>query len=248
VNVTRRETTALVTLDWPDRRNALGPQEGIEVGAVLREVAAAGDVRAVVLTGSGAFCAGGDLAAIADLVAHGGREAVHAALYEIFHGVVRALVEMPAPTLAAIDGPAIGLGMDLALACDWRAVGPEGWLRQGWAELGLIPGLGGELLLRRLAPGLIWSLLGSSERLGPARAAALGLAEPADGTALDAALRRADALARVPLDALRGYVRLHRQELRARLDAHLAACLEIQVGLLCSDEFQRRAARALGRP
>jgi len=241
VTLAHHGATALLTLNWPERRNALGLEEGTELGTVLRELSKADDVAVVVLTGKGTFCSGGNLPVIAKVAAEG-PEAIRDALYTVFHGIVRSLVDMPVPVLAAVDGPAIGLGMDLALACDWRAIGPDGWFRQGWAEFGVIPGMGGELLLRRLAPSLIWSLLGSARRLGPADAAQLGLADATSGHALDAALERAAALAEVPSAALRGYVSLHRAELREQLDRHLDTCLELQVELLCSDGFQSRVA------
>jgi enoyl-CoA hydratase/carnithine racemase len=243
VTVTHEGTTAIVTLDGPQRRNALGPAEGRELADVLSALADAPGASVVILTGNGAFCAGGDLPAIAELIAKGGPAAIREALYEIFHRIVRSLVRMPVPVLAALDGPAVGLGMDLALACDWRAVGPSGWLRQGWGELGVIPGIGGELLLRRLAPNLIWSLLGSSETLGPDDAARLGLGVSAPDRGLTTALDRAAALAELPEAALRGYVRLHRDGLGEQLDRHLEICLELQVALLGSEEFRRRVER-----
>jgi len=107
-----------------------------------------------VLTGNGAFCAGGNLRGAverSDLDTSERRQMVYAA----YQGVVRALVDCPVPTVAAVDGPAVGMGFDLALACDSRFVGPDGWCQQGWGRVGLVPGTGGELLLRLRAPNAL---------------------------------------------------------------------------------------------
>ncbi|HTU06902.1 MAG TPA: enoyl-CoA hydratase/isomerase family protein, partial [Trebonia sp.] len=137
---------ALVVLDWPEKRNALGPDEANEVAAALRAAAGQPDVRGIVLTGNGAFCAGGDLGGMvarADMPP----EERRALVYSAYQGLIRTLIELPVPTVAAVDGPAVGMGFDIALACDSRFIGPDGWCRQGWARIGLIPGTGGELLL-----------------------------------------------------------------------------------------------------
>lgn len=244
VNVDTEERVAIVTLDWPERRNALAPPQATELAEALRAASAGRDTSVVVVTGNRAFCAGGDLRALIELAAQGA-DAVRNVIYRAYHAVIRAVVDSPKPVLAAVDGPAIGIGMDLALACDWRAVGPKGWLHQGWGRLGVIPGTGGELLLRRLAPGLTWSLLGTDLRLGAERAAELGIAEAAPETALIAARERAAALATLSPAALEGYVRLHRDELRARLERHLELCIEIQSGLVATPQFRERAAELL---
>lgn len=238
---------AVVTLDWPHQRNALGPDEAGELTEALQSAAASPDVSAVVLTGRGAFCAGGHLPAIAALAAQG-EDVVRAAVYGRFQGMMRALLGIPLPTIAAIDGPAVGLGFDLALACDSRFVGPGGWCRQGWGAVGLVPGTGGELLLRRLAPTLLWDLLADGTKLGPAEMEHLGLGRIAIASASSAAMERGRKLSALPRSTVEGYVQLHRRELRERMDVHLAACLDIQVGLICSEEFRRRTAEILGPP
>ena len=246
IDVDVDDGVAVVTLDWPERRNAMGPVEARALAEVFTAVGRRDDVRIVVITGRGAFSAGGDLPAIVEMVDRG-KEAVAEALYTDFHALMRALVWMPKPTLAAIDGPAVGLGMDLALACDWRAIGSDGWLLQGWARIGLIPGTGGELILRRLAPSLIWSILGSSNPIRPAQVDEWGLAHAVDGRALPVAMEHARTLARIPHGALEAYVSLHRSELREQLDEHLSSCLTFQVELLCSQEFRTKAAEVMRR-
>ena len=236
---------SLVILDWPEKRNALGPDEANEVAAALRQAAARAAVRGVVLTGNGAFCAGGD---IHGMVQRGDMppEERRALVYGAYQGLIRTLIDLPVPTVAAVDGPAVGMGLDIALACDSRLIGPEGWCRQGWARLGLIPGTGGELLLRMRAPGALWRLLDGQPKVGAELAERLGIGEAAnDGTACEAAVRRVESLAAYPRPTLAAYVRLSRAEIRARLPEYQAECLTLQLELLGDPEFRARASAAL---
>jgi 2-(1,2-epoxy-1,2-dihydrophenyl)acetyl-CoA isomerase len=236
---------AVVMLDWPDKRNALGPDEANEVAATLRSAGARPGVRGIVLTGNGAFCAGGD---INGMVARAGMspEERRALVYGAYQGLIRTVTELPVPTVAAVDGPAVGMGFDLALACDSRFIGPEGWCRQGWAKIGLIPGTGGELLLRLRAPGALWRLLDGQPKVGAALAEHLGIGEATDGvTARQAAIKRVESYAVYPQATVAGYIRLNRAELRARLAEHQAECLAAQLELLADPSFKDRARAAL---
>jgi len=119
-------SAVVVVMDWPERRNALRPEDGEEVAAAI---ATAGEAArsAVILTGTGAFCAGGDLRTFAELSAALTPAEIAEQVYGRIQAMIRALRHCPVPTIAAVDGPAIGLGFDLALACDMRLVGPHGW-------------------------------------------------------------------------------------------------------------------------
>jgi enoyl-CoA hydratase/carnithine racemase len=232
----RQGPVAVLRMDWPDRHNALGPGAADEVGAAL-DAASDGRARALVMTGAQALCAEGDLRQFSELVQEPA-ETVRNSVYGSFQVLFRKLAVLPIPTIAAIDGSAIGLGMNLALACDMRSMGEKGWMRQGWAALGLIPGTGGVLLLRRLAPRLIWRLIAEQPRLGPLEARAFGLAQSAvPGDALSAALSRGQQLASLPTATIAAYVRLQRQGLCEELQAHLLICLEFQIDLLRSGGF-----------
>ena len=85
------------------------------------------------LTGNGALCAGGNLRGAVERAGMPEDER-RRLVYGAFQGLVRAIIDVPVATIAAIDGPAVGMGFDLALACDSRFVGPDGWCQQGWGR------------------------------------------------------------------------------------------------------------------
>lgn len=246
------ENIATVVLNWPQSRNSLDPARAREVLDTLTGLRERPHLRGVVVTGEGAFCSGGDLKYFLDQARRHQRgepvdSELHAAIYATYQGIVRCLLSLQAPTVAAVDGPAIGLGMDLALACDICLIGPSGWLMQGWGRMGLIPGTGGTLLLsRRIGQQQAWRTLVDSERIKPDRAERLGIGSAVWGTsAAEEAvqlLRRFDVL---PTSALRRYVQLMRQPLASALEPHLSDCLSAQLELLTGPDFLDRAEAAL---
>ncbi|HET8930189.1 MAG TPA: enoyl-CoA hydratase-related protein [Acidimicrobiales bacterium] len=138
---------AVVQLNDPARRNALSRDMVAELIATFDAIQAAKGVRAVVLCAQGsAFCAGADRALLADATAPADARAVLASIYEGFLRVARCEV----PTIAAVDGPAVGAGMNLALACDLRIAGPRASFDPRFVQLGLHPGGGHTWLLQRL--------------------------------------------------------------------------------------------------
>jgi enoyl-CoA hydratase/carnithine racemase len=236
--------TALLTIDRPERRNALTRVEIVALRDVLESAGRDETISTIVLTGNGAFCAGADLRGLRDTVSAG---PVEAGLYGPAHAMIQALIDVPVPTIAAIDGPAVGMGADLALACDCRLIGLGGWLRQGWAAHGVIPATGGIRFLRHLSPIALWRMLDGQPAVDGPLAERLGLGESvADGTALDAALARARSYADIPRPALEAYVRLSRRDVRAGLAAELAECAEIQAALFNRRSFADSLDRALG--
>ncbi len=143
------EGIGIVTLHRPDVYNAFHEPMMEALNATLRRLMEDGSVYAVVLTGAGAgFCSGADVNEMPDW------ETLQKEDYAAFLGkvqnAVRQLRTGPLPTLAAVNGPAIGAGCDLALACDLRIMDPQAVLREGFVRVGLIPGDGGAWLLPRL--------------------------------------------------------------------------------------------------
>lgn len=144
VLVTRHGGTALVTLNLPARRNVLSAPLVRAIGATFDALEADGASRAVVLTGAGpAFCAGAELSTLR-AAADGEFEAVR----EVYDGFLR-VARSPLVTIAAVNGPAVGAGFNLALACDVRLAARDATFDTRFARLRLHPGGGHAWLLAR---------------------------------------------------------------------------------------------------
>ena len=147
---THREGVATLTLNRPDSLNALDPPLGRALLESLHHVAEDAKVRAVVLTGAGrGFCSGGDLK-----VLRAAREARNETeierMLQTGKQLILAIASMPKPVLAAINGPAAGAGVNLALACGLRLASDRATFAQSFVKIGLFPDFGGTYLLPRL--------------------------------------------------------------------------------------------------
>jgi enoyl-CoA hydratase/carnithine racemase len=243
-----RECAVIATLDWPQKRNALTAEDAGELAEALQTASRQAEEKgasALVLTGNGAFCSGGDLRYFAEVGTTQSAEQVRSTVYTTMQNVIRALFESAVPTIAAIDGPAIGLGMDLALACDMRFIGPRGYLLQGWARAGLIPGTGGAGFLTRLAAGSFWALTAEQPKVDAAAAARTGLAEPAEPDAVSAALARAERISATMGPTVAGHYAVLNRHARWPTEAEFDASARIQGGLITSERFLTTAERVL---
>lgn len=238
-----RDQVGTVWIRRPQVRNALRAADARELAAAVDRAGADPSVLGVVVTGEGAFCAGGDLPAIAAMVEGRSAAEVSEHVYGDFQAMARSLRDCPVPTVAAVGGAAVGLGLDLALWCDLRFLAPSARIAQGWAALGLIPGTGGAALLDRLVTGGVWPLLGEPAMSGR-EAAALGLGIVADDP-VAAAVDRVRDWASVGREALGGYTELARTGLPD--DDYLRRCARVQGRLLTSERFRATAARLLAR-
>jgi enoyl-CoA hydratase len=132
---------ALITVNDPERRNAVTAAMSAQLRATVERAEADPDVHAVVVTGAGkAFCAGADLTALGD--------AAEPALLRIYDGFM-AVAKCALPTIAAVNGPAIGAGLNLALAADVRIAGPGAVFDARFLKLGLHPGGGATWMMQR---------------------------------------------------------------------------------------------------
>lgn len=210
LTVERRSRVALVTLDRPESRNALsGPEDADDFVRVCTELNRDDDVRCMVLTGAGStFSAGGDLKAMRERAGPSGDAPLqHLERYRrSVHEIVRALHGLEIPSIAAVNGPAIGLGCDLACMTDIRIASETAKFGVPFLKLGLIPGDGGAWLLPRVVGmSRASELLFTGDVIDAETAAAYGLVSRVTPSAalLDDALALADRIARRPSHALR---------------------------------------------
>ncbi len=178
-----RDRIATLTLDRPDKLNALVPEmrEGFE--EALTKAAEPG-VKALFLRGAGrAFCAGGDIGWMAQALSENRWEELEA-LLDLGASVAYQLATLPKPVVAVVQGPAAGAGLSLALGADLRIASTEAMFGMAFVKLGLHPDWGGSVMLSRLVnPAIATELMMMGDSFDAARAQALGLVNqvvPAD--------------------------------------------------------------------
>ena len=141
--------TRIVTIHRPEARNAL-TQEALDgLGKAFDDAAGDASVRCVVLTGAGGhFCSGADLRQM--LLGAPAPSDRFEAYMDAFHGLVKSVVHCPKPTMAMLDGAAVGFGADLAFACDLRVASTRAYVQEKFVKIGLMPDGGGTFWLPRL--------------------------------------------------------------------------------------------------
>jgi len=223
-----RDRIATLTLNRPERLNALVPEmrEGFE--EALAKSAEPG-VKVLFLRGEGrAFCAGGDIGWLAKALGEGRWDELEA-LLDLGVSVAHGLATLPKPVVAVVQGPAAGAGMSLALDADLRLATPEALFSMAFVKLGLHPDWGGSVGLSRLVnPALAAELMLTGDAIDATRAQALGLVNqivPADQleATVEALGHRlaagpSESFARIKATLLRNQG-LDAEGLRARLDA-----------------------------
>jgi enoyl-CoA hydratase len=172
--VERVGRVAIVTINREDKRNALNVAVRMDLIAALDAFRADSDVRVVVITGAGqkAFIAGADINEFAQRTPLEQRQAMSGRI------VFEEVADLPKPTIAMINGFALGGGCELALACDIRIAATSARLGQPEVKLGIIPGGGGTQRLTRLVgSGQAYRLIYSGEPIGAEEALRIGLVD-----------------------------------------------------------------------
>lgn len=245
VHTQRLGAAVRLELYRPRALNAFDAALLAEFGAAVRSVSADRDVRAVLLTGAGrAFCAGADL----DLDASDDvdlAEKTRSDLREGYNPMIRALRSMDKPVVAAVNGPAVGVGCSIAMACDLVVASDHASFALAFSRVGLTPDGGASLLLgARAGLGRASRLALLAEKIDAARAVELGIADelvPAEE--LDArATELTTRLAAGPTAAYAATKRALNAALLPGLDAALDLEAELQSALAGSADFAEGAA------
>lgn len=250
--VDRADHVETWTLNLPDSRNPISDSAMVE--ALCDRVDAVNsdpDVRAVVLTGAGtAFSAGGN---VKDMVERNGM--FGGSPYELRDGyrrgiqrIPRALYHCEVPVIAAVNGPAVGAGCDLAVMCDLRVASTRAFFAESFVQLGIIPGDGGAwLLTKAIGPARAAEMALTGDRVTAEQALEWGLvnqvAEPDD--LLDAARALAGRVAKNPPHSVRMAKKLLRESQHQSLESLLELSAAMQA-LAHHTEDHREALAAFG--
>jgi 2-(1,2-epoxy-1,2-dihydrophenyl)acetyl-CoA isomerase len=232
---------ARITLNRPDSLNAWNAELGDALREVVVERATAPEVRAVVVTGAGrAFSSGADLRSGFEPDPNDGRPDVRRRLDDVYHPLITGVRTLEKPVIAAVNGPAVGIGCSLALACDLVLAAESSYFMLAFVNIGLMPD-GGSTLFVPAAVGKArafeMGLLG--ERVPAARALEWGLVNAVhpDDRLIDEASALADRLAAGPTRSYAGTKRALNRMLYPDLRGQLDLEAEIQHDLARSDDF-----------
>src|SRR5215831_11891716 len=234
IHVGRDAAVAILTVDRQEALNALDVETLTELRDRLQDVAGDDDVRAVILTGAGekAFAAGADIKYMSGLDVEQAK-----AWGALGHEAGRLLETMPKPTIAAVNGFALGGGCELALACDIRYAASNAKLGQPEVNLGIIPGWGGTQRLARVCGlGVAKELIFTGRVVGADEALRIGLVNAVHDPVLDKALETAALLASKSPIALRVMKQLANRALGGDYAANLEAEGESFGELFSSDD------------
>jgi 2-(1,2-epoxy-1,2-dihydrophenyl)acetyl-CoA isomerase len=259
VNVHHDGAAATIELNRPETLNAWNTQLGHDLLAAVTAVAQDDGVRAVVVTGAGrAFSAGADLRDLSADRTADGHPNVRKVLTERYHPIITTIRTMPKPVLAAVNGPAVGIGLSLALASDLIVASESAYLLLAFVNIGLVPDGGSSLFVPTrvgFARASEMAMLG--ERIPAAQALEWGLVNrvvaDADFAGEVAALR--DRLAAGPTRSYAGTKRQLNAWLYSRMDEQLELEANVQQEMAGSPDFlegvaafvEKRAASFEGR-
>jgi 2-(1,2-epoxy-1,2-dihydrophenyl)acetyl-CoA isomerase len=235
----RKGNVAVIRLNRPDKLNALNIELGRDLVHALLRASQDTSVRAVVLTGAGrGFCAGGDLEFILDLRKRNASDELKV-LLETGKEMCLAIATMTKPVIAAVNGPAAGGGMNLALAADMRIASDQASFAESFAKVGLYPDFGGTYFLPRIVgPALSAELFYTAETLSAEDALRLGIVNrvfPADKFE-EETQKIVDVLAGAPTVALRDVKRTIVGDDKKNLEMKLDEEIRLQIHCFQSED------------
>jgi enoyl-CoA hydratase/carnithine racemase len=232
----------------PTVSNAVRPETMRALCEAIDAQVADPAVRAIVLTGQGRnFAAGADFGWLGELL-NQGREEIGKNLYAWFRGAAERLWNCPKPTVAAVNGAAITVGCELALVCDARVATARSRFGETWFNVGLMPPLGGTLLLPRFV-GLAWAkrMILEAEIIDGAKALEIGLVDELveNDQLLSRAEQRALAMAFAPPAAFAAAKAAIHRGMESTMAQEWAQNISTQAGLIASDAFRERVEARL---
>jgi 2-(1,2-epoxy-1,2-dihydrophenyl)acetyl-CoA isomerase len=199
ISVERDGPLLTITLNRPDRLNAMPPQMADEIGSAFYDL---GDARAVLITGAGkGFCSGADLSARGERSALDAKGGSHRALINHYNPAINLVLRAPVPVICAVNGPAAGVGCSLALAGDLVLAGKRAYFLQAFVNIGLVPDGGSTWLLSRaIGRARATRMMMLGEKIGAEQAEDWGLIYKAvdDDALMDEARALATKLANGP--------------------------------------------------
>jgi len=259
VNMRVDQGAATIELNRPQALNAWNAQLGDDLLAALGRAAADDAVRAVIITGAGrAFSSGADLKDVSGgHTTPDGRPDVYTTLTERYHPIMEAIREMPKPVLAAVNGPAVGIGCSLALCCDLILAAESAYFLLAFVNIGLVPDGGSSLFVpTRVGMARATELAMLGEKLGARKALEWGLINRvvADGELAGEVAALAARLAAGPTRSYAGTKRQLNNWLFARMSEQLELEAQIQQEMAASADFlegamafvEKRSARFSG--
>jgi 2-(1,2-epoxy-1,2-dihydrophenyl)acetyl-CoA isomerase len=227
VKLLRREGAAIIELDRPDTMNAWNTQFGLDLLDAVRTVAEDDSVRAVMITGAGrGFSSGADLKAGFDPTPEGHPD-VLTALRDRYHPIITGIRHMPKPVVAAVNGPAVGIGCSLALCSDLIVAAESAYFLLAFVNIGLVPDGGSSVFVpARVGHTRAAEMAMLGERIGAPEALAWGLINRVhpDGELRGEAEALLDRLAAGPTKSYAGTKR----QLNARIYAGMEEQLELE--------------------
>ncbi len=248
VGVTWEDSIAVVTLNRPDALNAANAELHHAIAAVWAGIAADDRLRCAVLTGAGsAFSAGGDLNLLQGMVED---PKLRAEILDEAGELVRAVAAFPVPIVAAVNGPAVGLGCSLASLCDLVVMEEQAYFADPHVSLGLAAADGAVFTWPAQMPlPKVKEFVYLGRRISSAEALAMGLVNDVvpTGQALETALGLARKLAKLPPQALRETKAILNAPLRDRLGVEASAAFVSESESFDTPEFQANLAAMRSR-
>jgi 2-(1,2-epoxy-1,2-dihydrophenyl)acetyl-CoA isomerase len=254
VTLEKRDGIAIATFSSPGTRNTLSSD--IEYGAIesaCHDIQRDKSIRAAIFTGAGkAFCAGGNIKEMDERARTGNIPPVEEryAYKEGIHRIPLALHNLEVPTIAAVNGPAIGAGLDLACMCDMRIASSSAIFAESFVKIGIIPGDGGAWLLQRvvgISKAAEMTFTGDPIDANEALACGLVSKVVTPETLMEVALKLATRIAANPGHQLRMAKRLIREAQTSRLETILEMSAAFQALAHSTQEHHALIAQAVAR-